>query len=262
MSTAGQGAAEELARFQLADRIERLGDNIARRAMTIMYANPFWDDRFGTRGRRFAEEDGRHHVAYLCEALRQSDPRVMTRYARWLQSVLTTRGMCSAHLDENFERIAGIIRSESLPSAHVAIEFLEQGRRALCYEGGPARDIQDASDALGVATRNALDGARPGWRDRWGVDSSTRLAASVEWLVSYLADAVAHDRDDQLAGFIAWLGDFVARRGAVPDALASLLDALAGSLDRLPRDTTPHATAMLAAARARAAAMPSPSVAR
>src|SRR4051812_15173560 len=108
-------------RQQLAERIERLGDSFARRALSIMYANPFWDDRFGERGRRFAEEDGRHHVSYLCEALRQGDPRVMVRYARWLQSVLTTRGMCSAHLDENLERIGGVILSEGLPDGRLAI---------------------------------------------------------------------------------------------------------------------------------------------
>ena len=237
-------------RAQLAERIERLGENIARRAMTIMYANPFWDDRFGPRGRRFAEEDGRHHVDYLFEALRQGDPRVMVRYARWLQSVLTTRGMCSAHLDENLERIGGVILSEGLPDAQLAAALLDQGRRALCYDGGPAREVQDASDAIGIATRGALESADPGWRARWGSDSGTRLTASVEWPVSYLADALALRSDDQLAGYLAWLADFTARGGVDPRAVTALLDALGGALDRLPPATASLARETFARARA------------
>ena len=260
MTARGTDAAAELARHQLADRIERLAENVARRALSIMYANPFWDDRFGARGRRFAEEDGRHHVAYLCEALRQGDAHVMRRYARWLQSVLTTRGMCTAHLDENFERIGGVLLSESLPDGNVAIAMLDAARRALCSDRGPAREVQDASDALGVAVRAALEAAQPGWRDRWGADSGTRLTASVEWQVAYLADALALSREDQFAGYIAWLDDFAARRGVAPGLTAAMLDALGRALDRLPPATARSAREALGRARALAAVAQRPAI--
>ena len=242
----------------LADYIERLGDSIARRAMAIMYANPFWDDRFGARGRRFAEEDGRHHVAYLCEALRQGASEPVERYARWVQSILTTRGMCSAHLDENLERIGGIILSEELPEAHVAVAFLDAGRRALCYQPGPARDVQDASDAIGVEVRRTLSSANPRWRDEWGPDSASRLTATVEWPVSYLADALALQREEQLASYLAWLTDFATRREIPAASVSAFLDALAGALDRLPPATMKLAAEALARARVLAATMPSP----
>ena len=260
MTTPAESQASRTPRSHatLADYVERLGDSIARRAMAIMYANPFWDDRFGARGRRFAEEDGRHHVAYLCEALRQGSSESLERYALWLQSVLTTRGMCSAHLDENLERIGGIILSEELPDAHVAVDFLEHARRALCYDGGAARELQDASDAIGVAVRRILESETPRWRDEWGHDSATRLTANVEWLVSYLADAVHLQRDDQLAGYLAWLSDFAARRDVPAKAVTSLLDALGSALDRLSPAAMALAADTFSRGRALAATIQSP----
>ena len=60
---------------QLADTIEVCARALADRTLTAMYRNPFWDDRFGEWGRRFAEEDNLHHVSYLVQALRAGSPR-------------------------------------------------------------------------------------------------------------------------------------------------------------------------------------------
>ena len=256
--TASSGPREPRSHGALADYVERLGDTIARRAMAIMYANPFWDDRFGPRGRRFAEEDGRHHVAYLCEALRQGSTEPLARYARWLQSVLTTRGMCSAHLDENLERIGGIILSEELPDAQIAVAWLDRGRRALCYDGGPAREVQDETERIGIAVRRTMESANPRWRDGWGRDSATRLTANVEWLMSYLADALHLGRDDQLAGYLAWLADFTARHEVPATAVAALLEASVAAFDRLTPPTARLASETFARARALAATIQSP----
>ena len=47
---------------ELASQLEAQADALARHSIAAMYADPFWDARFGARGRRFAEEDGVHHV--------------------------------------------------------------------------------------------------------------------------------------------------------------------------------------------------------
>src|SRR5436305_13118195 len=91
---------------RLADAIELRASALAERALAAMYRNPFWDERFGERGRRFAREDNLHHLAYLVQALRAESPDLLTGYARWLQRVLTTRGMCSRHVGENFARLS------------------------------------------------------------------------------------------------------------------------------------------------------------
>src|SRR5690242_53576 len=96
----------------LANQLENRGAALARRAIEEMYKNPFWQERFGRRGRQFAEQDGRYHVSYLVEALRFQTPDIFINYARWLQTVLTTRGMCSRHLAENFSRLADAIHTE------------------------------------------------------------------------------------------------------------------------------------------------------
>ena len=48
------------------------------RVLGEMYANPFWDDRYGARGRRFAQDDGASHVAHLVLALEAHTPEGRT----------------------------------------------------------------------------------------------------------------------------------------------------------------------------------------
>lgn len=42
----------------------------APRSTDARYEDPFWLERFGERGHRFADEYGLHHVAHLIEAPR------------------------------------------------------------------------------------------------------------------------------------------------------------------------------------------------
>src|SRR3954465_800704 len=132
----------------LADAIEARSQILADRALEAMYRDPFWDARFGERGRRYAREDNVHHIAYLVQALRAASVDLLTNYARWLQRVLTTRGMCSRHIGENFERVA-----EGIGDAAPAFAFLDEAAAALAYDGGPARAVQEAAE--GVVTRAA-----------------------------------------------------------------------------------------------------------
>jgi hypothetical protein len=95
------------------------------RVVAEMYENPFWEDRFGARGRRFAKEDGESHVANLVVALEGRSPPMLASYARWLQRVLTTRGMCSRQLAENFQRLAAAIREERRDGGALAVEYVD-----------------------------------------------------------------------------------------------------------------------------------------
>ena len=60
--------------------IDRLREALAARAVPLsqrvldrMYENPFWTERYGERGRRFANEDSLHHIGYLDQALAADD---------------------------------------------------------------------------------------------------------------------------------------------------------------------------------------------
>ena len=53
----------------LARRIQDASTRLTVSVVADMYRNPFWDERFGARGRTRAVEDGGHHLSYLAEAL-------------------------------------------------------------------------------------------------------------------------------------------------------------------------------------------------
>jgi hypothetical protein len=148
-----------------------------RRVLDQMYDNAFWMERYGERGRRFADEDSLHHISYLEQALAADNPHVFERYAQWLRSVLVSRGMCSDHLAENFRLLAASVTEASLPYAHAATAVLDRGIAALAYPEGDASRLESHRLALMAAVRRA---------------SPANLRDDDErYLVSYLIDAVA-----------------------------------------------------------------------
>ena len=185
------------------------------RVVAEMYENPFWEDRFGARGRRFAQEDGESHVAHLVLALEGRSPALLTSYVRWLQRVLTTRGVCSRHVAENFQRLAAVIREERWDGAGLAVEYLDGARSALRHGSEPARSIEESEPALvGAAVASGA------------ADRLPRGEEDVRDLVSYAADALWNERWDLFAAHLDWYQGFLDRRGVEPDALPRLLDVL------------------------------------
>jgi len=206
------GPIDPVADRLLADRLLAASEELTEEVIGEMYRDPFWFERFGEpRASRHGRQDGNHHVAYLAEALRAGDGQVMERYARWLQQVLTTRGMCSRHLAENFERLGRAIAARGWPHHPRAVELLAAAVDALRYEGGPARAVQDRAGAIA------------------GDD------AELATFASYLADALALGRPPLFAAHAAWYAGFAERQGrpagTVPGLLARLRD---GALRELP----------------------------
>src|SRR3954447_8919885 len=154
-------ARGEPVRTDLVAELAREAPALSASVIAAMYEHPFWLERFGERGRKFATEDGQQHVAYLVQAVVAHDPAVLTRYARWLRSALTTRGMCSRHLEENFERLARAIGA-TVEDAAVATEYLREPRLALRYDANPARELQDATPRFAAAAAAELERAHPG----------------------------------------------------------------------------------------------------
>ena len=153
----------ELLTHNLTEQSKQLG----KRVLDEMYENPFWQERFGERGRRKAEEDSGYHVSYLVQALSASDPRIFTKYARWLQTVLVSRGMCTRHIVENFERLARAI-TDNIAEAEPALAILRAGHDALRYDAGPGRELQEIAPRLVQAAVDALYTSQPSWQARFG----------------------------------------------------------------------------------------------
>jgi hypothetical protein len=219
---------ERMADRLLADRLMAVADELTSQVLEEMYRDPFWHARFGQpRATKHGRQDGHHHLAYLAEALRAGDAGVMERYARWLQQVLTTRGMCTQHLAENFDRLDRAIAERGVPDAGRAGALLAAATAALRYEDGPARALQDRADAIA------------------GGD------AALATLVSYLADAIALARPTLFAGHLTWYEGFVEQQGGSRDAVRAQIDRLRdAALRELPEHRDVIARALTAAADA------------
>lgn len=229
---------ERLAHRLLADRLEAIAAELTSEVLDEMYKDPFWYARFGApRADKHGRQDGFFHISYLAEALRAEDAGVMERYARWLQQVLTTRGMCSRHLAENFDRLGQVIAARGLADAARAVELLAAASAALRYDAAAARAIQDRAAAIAG-----------------GAKGSDEVDQQLAVLVSYLADAVALARPALFAAHVGWLAGFLAERGGGAGgggtAVALLERLRAGVLREVPehREVIEPALALAAAA--------------
>jgi hypothetical protein len=225
----------------IAALVARAAELVAEVTAETYRDDPFWDDRYGARGRRYTTEDGQYHVTYLAEALRANDPAIIERYATWLRSVLTSRGMCSRHLVENLERLGGAIARAGLDVNGTPGRFLARARAALVWPAGSARFLDEAAEELAARAIESLPGPSPMGR-------STRRDEVLD-LISYAADALALRREEAFVGHVQWAAGFLARRSVPARELTRTLAALADALAVSPRGAPDDARNLLARAR-------------
>ena len=242
----------------LADRLDEHASELARRSIDLMYEDPFWESRFGARGRRFALEDGRRHVDYLCLALRTGRPLPLEQYARWLQVVLTTRGMCTRHIAQNFARLTDAIRSLGIAAAEPALDYLASATRALRHERPEAAALQDASETLGTSAMRQFRARHAAWAAPGGVSVPGSTDDQIATLVSYLGDAIALGRGDGLASYVRWLAGFASDQGRPAGYADALLQAVERALEATVGSDAAReaARAALAASRAEPGEVP------
>jgi hypothetical protein len=196
----------------LADSLEARREELARAALAVQLKNEFWEARFGARARRHGLQDGLYHVAYLCEALRAGSPAPLEHYARWLQGVLTTRGMCSRHLADNFATLAEAISRADVAEAEPAFRYLARATEALRYEDEAPRALQDGTWALAGGVVAAIAGSD------WDDARRVKCVDDMRYHIDYLADAVALARPQLYAAYVAFIAGFLEPRG-VPRAM-------------------------------------------
>lgn len=209
---------------ELAARLDASAERLTARVLAEMYADPFWLARFGVRADRHGRQDGRFHIDYLIQAVLADAPGLLACYARWLQPVLTSRGMCTRHLVENFARLADAIRDEAWPDGEVAIAMLDAARGALAYPAGSAREVQQAEPALATAAARAVAAAGPA---DGAAGPGLDLVHDLVELVDHAADAIALGNPDGFARHAVWLAGFLASRGVPLARLAAQLEAVA-----------------------------------
>ena len=228
----------------LAQAIAGRASEITRRVVAKLYENPFWEDRFGARGRRFSEEDGQYHLSYLGQALAagdRGDVAILVNYARWLRGVLVSRGMSSRHLAENFTLLAAVLGKEPLPGidgVEPGVEFLERAARSLRYEDGPASVLQAHEEAILASAIATICAQHAGWISPVPQQTTLRdfLDDELRTYLSYLADAVASGKLEIFTKYINWHSDFLMRRRKIAAAAdVAKMPRAAGLLEPLER---------------------------
>lgn len=196
-----------------AEALRDVASALATEVHDAMYRDPFWMERFGEAGVRYSLEDAAHHVRYLADAIDAAQPSVFTDYVVWVRGVLTTRGMCTLHLDRALGHLGDAIEARGLDAAGDARRTLESGRRALVYVDGDARGIQLAADGIAGRVAGAPDAAA------LDMDETRHL-------LSYAADAAAVGEDRVFVDHVKWLRGWLARRGVAGARFDALLFAL------------------------------------
>lgn len=191
----------------LVQRIEAAAEKLTERVQQEMLQNPFWLERFGERAQKHGRQDGLFHIKYLIESLTTVESFVLEQYARWLQQVLTTRGMCTRHIDENFARLANAI-GETVDDSGPAVAMLDAARKALLYPTGAARLVQDGAHSIAQQAATQLYAQHPDWPEA----HRRRCADDLEYHLSYAADALQLKMPTVFTGYLAWMGDFLAKR--------------------------------------------------
>lgn len=139
----------------VADEVRAHTRAIASRVTDDTLKDPFWTSRYGDRGRTRTEEDAAFHVEYFLQAFIARDAEIVRRYARWLQTLLTSRGMCTAHIDENFARVGAAVL-QAVPRAHAIDGYVKAARAALLYASGAPREVQSAVERADPSVREHL----------------------------------------------------------------------------------------------------------
>lgn len=219
---------------ELCERLDRAGDRLTERVLAEMYQNPFWLERFGQRAHIHGRKDGRFHIDYLVQALGSDDPTIIENYARWLQQVLTTRGMCTRHLADNFDLLGGAIAAERWPDGDAAVRMLATATAALRYLNGPARDVQDHIKVLAEAATEVMYVRHPEWLARWGADARVRSIDDLAYHLHYAADALALGSPATFLAYIAWITEFLERRQVPRSMLIESLETLREAPDARP----------------------------
>lgn len=201
----------------LASLLDQAAERLTARVLAEMYRDPFWYARFGERAERRGREDGRFHIDYLMQALIADDATVMANYARWLQQVLTSRGMCTRHIAENFERLGVAIADERWTDGHVAIAMLDAAIAALRYDRGAAGDVHERMSRIVADAMAAYTSRHP--------DAPAGAPEFAE-LVSYAADALALGAPHVFVDHVCWLAGFLEQRGEERAVLVARLEGL------------------------------------
>jgi hypothetical protein len=105
--------------------IEEVTDGIYRDYPVLL-------EKYGERGRQKCKEDNEHHIKYLQTAASMDEEKYFVDYAHWLNGILTSRGMKTEHLIDNFQRmVSAFQKSDDDKLSRVFINMLQSAIKSL-----------------------------------------------------------------------------------------------------------------------------------
>ncbi|MBA2175714.1 hypothetical protein H0266_12505 [Halobacillus locisalis] len=107
-------------------------DTLVYQVAEEIYAHyPHLWERFGQNGRDRTEEDNHHHLDHLSAAYEMDSVDFFIDYTTWLNNVLTSRGVGTFLIVDNFERLARLINDMECEDEKEQQSFIEYLQKAL-----------------------------------------------------------------------------------------------------------------------------------
>lgn len=223
-------------RQQLIAQIERVRPQVIDGLFDEMYQNPFWEARYGEKGKKHTRLDTNYHINQLVTSLAMDLPSLSVQYYHWLQGLLVYRGMCTLHIRDTIDCMARQF-SRLIPESWPGIEpYLRAGEQGLVYEHpGCAALLQAEMDIARATTNRMFQQARTGKP----IDERAFAAGLRDnrYHLSYLADTVANQLEDAFDKYIVFLTGFLPQHGVSLAALFEDLQVLSEEINAtLPPD--------------------------
>ncbi|KHE73097.1 hypothetical protein [Halobacillus sp. BBL2006] len=109
-------------------------DRIVHQVVEEIYADyPFLWEKFGQNGRDRTEEDNYHHLDHLYAAYEMNSSDFFIDYTNWLNNVLTSRGVGTHLIVDNFERLQRLLQETTLADEDEHKAMLQYLHEALIH---------------------------------------------------------------------------------------------------------------------------------
>ncbi len=114
-------------------------EELARAITDALYAgDPALLERFGEAGHAKCLQDMHYSLEHLAPAVALNDPALFSRYVRWLENLLSARGIGSQDVRRSLEATLGVLQQRLRPDeAACVLPCLQAGLASLSHDAAP-----------------------------------------------------------------------------------------------------------------------------
>ncbi len=209
--------------------IERVRGEVVEGVLEDMYQNPFWEARFGERGRVHTRQDTHYHLNYLVAAVDLNNPATLSTYFHWCQGMFVYHGMCALHLQQTLDSLGDQL-ARRLPAAWPAIEPIYRASyQGLFYERPDCRALAERQAEIADKTTARMFPPRAA-----GIEERRKQACYQDNLyhLSYLTGAVDYQTARSFTQYADWLKSYFPTLHVPVSELSADFRALAAEIEQ------------------------------